>query len=129
MRKIDLKCCNEDSFKYSVLASLYYYDIIFHLERICKLKTYASKHISTHNTHKDFEVNNPHVSLILYNENDEVIHTSNNDSNNKAYIAKINDYRYVAIKPLTNKCMKLKKILRSFSPKGINDFIIQKIIV
>ena len=67
--------------------------------------------------------------MILYNENDEVIRTSNNDSNNKAYIAKINDDRYVAIKPRTNKCIKLKKLLRSFSPKEINDFIMQKVIV
>ena len=80
-------------------------------------------------THKYFEINNPHVSLILYNENDEVIYPSNNVSNNKAYIAKTNDCRYAAIQPPTIKNIKLKKLLRSFSHKEISDYIMQEIIV
>ena len=57
----------------------------------------------------------------MYNENDEVIYTSNNVSNNKAYIAKIIDYRYAAIKLPTNKSIKLNKLLRSLSHKEISD--------
>ena len=59
--------------------------------------------------------------MIVYNENDEEIYTSNNVSNNKAYIAKIIDYRYAAIKVPTNKSIKFNKLLRSFSHKEVSD--------
>ena len=39
MRKINPKSSDIDSFKYSILISLHYYDISFHTERISKLKT------------------------------------------------------------------------------------------
>ena len=42
MRKINPKCCDEDSFMYSVLILLLYYDISYNPERITKLKTFTS---------------------------------------------------------------------------------------
>ena len=66
MRTINLKCCKEDSFKYSVLASLHYYDINSHLERITKLKLYISKYNFTRNIPNKFEINNPNVSLTIF---------------------------------------------------------------
>ena len=44
MRKINPKCSDIDSFKYSILISLYYYDISFHSEGISKLKPYEDKY-------------------------------------------------------------------------------------
>ena len=40
MRKINPKSCDVDSFKYSILILLYYYDICFHPERISKLQPF-----------------------------------------------------------------------------------------
>ena len=40
MRKINPKSSDVDSFKYSILISLYYYDISFHPERISKLQPF-----------------------------------------------------------------------------------------
>ena len=43
MRKINPKSSNIDSFKYSILISLHYYDISHHPERISKLKPFENK--------------------------------------------------------------------------------------
>ena len=45
MRKINPKSSDADSFKYSILISLQYYDISFHPERIAILKPYENKNI------------------------------------------------------------------------------------
>ena len=38
MRSINPKCTNEDSYKYSILISLHYYELKHHPERINQLK-------------------------------------------------------------------------------------------
>ena len=40
MRTINPKCTNDDSFKYSILISLHYYDLYNHKERINQLNKY-----------------------------------------------------------------------------------------
>ena len=45
MRTINPKCTNKDSFKYSILISLHYYDLNNHKERINQLNKYISKYI------------------------------------------------------------------------------------
>ena len=87
MRKIRPKSSNIDSFKYSVLISLHYYDISYHPERISKLKQFENKYNFTHSTPDEFEINNPNISLTVFDEN-----------NNITYLPKNN--RYAAIKPL-----------------------------
>ena len=87
MRKISPKSSNIDSFKYSVLISLHYYDISYHPERISKLKQFENKYNFTHSTQNEFEINSPNISLTVFDEN-----------NNITYLPKNN--RYAAIKPL-----------------------------
>ena len=48
MRKINPKSSDTDSFKYSILISLHYYDISFHPERISKLKTFEKQNNFIH---------------------------------------------------------------------------------
>ena len=79
--------------------SLHYYDLKHHLERINQLNKYINKYIFTSNNYNDFQNNNPSTSLSVHNEYGAVLHTSINNSNNKAHIAKINDHRYNAIWP------------------------------
>ena len=43
MTKINPKSSGIDSFKYSILISLHYYDISFHPERISKLQPFENK--------------------------------------------------------------------------------------
>ena len=44
MRSINPNCSNNESFKYSILISLHYYDLNNHPERINKLNKYINKY-------------------------------------------------------------------------------------
>ena len=44
MKLINAKCRNEDSLKYSILISLYYYELNRHKERINQLGKYLNNH-------------------------------------------------------------------------------------
>lgn len=57
--------------------------------------------------------------MTIYDDSDKIIYTSINNSNNKARIAKINDYRYTAIKPPIPMVNKLKNLLSSFTHKEL----------
>ena len=43
MRKINPKSNNHDSFKYSILISLHYYDIPYYIEKTLKLDPFTNK--------------------------------------------------------------------------------------
>ena len=64
-RKINPLCDKKDTFKYSILISLHYYDINCHPERITKLKPYEDKYDFTNTTYTTFEQNNPSISLTV----------------------------------------------------------------
>ena len=128
MRKINPRSFNIDSFKYSILISLHYDDISFHPERISKLKLFESKYNFIQTTHNDFEINNPNISLTVFDDNNNIIYLSKNNSTDKAHIVKLNNYRYAAIKPLKNKFIKLDKLLESFSHTELREYILQNIL-
>ena len=128
MRKINPKSSDEDSFKYSILISLYYYEINFHPERVSKLKLFEDKFNFNHIKPNEFEINNPNISLTVFDENNNIVYTSNSNSTNKAQIVKLKDDRYAAIKPLKNKFIKLNKILESFSHTELREHILQNIL-
>ena len=83
MRTINIIPSSSDSFKYSILCSLHYYDISSHPERISKLKPY-DRYVFTHNTPHEFEVDNLNISFTVYDENNEIIYHSINNSKNRA---------------------------------------------
>ena len=128
MRKINPKCCNEDSFMYSILISLHYYDISYNPERIKKIRAYTSNYDFTDTTANRFEMNNPNTSLEIMDEDKNIVYSPSNTTNNKAVIVKLKNNRYAALKPIGNKDIKLKEILRSFSHKEISNFIKKEII-
>ena len=128
MRKLNPKSSDEYSFKYSILISLHYYDITFHPERVSRLRVFENKYNSNHITLNEFEINNPNISLTVFDENNNIVYTSNSNSTNKAQIVKLKDDRYAAIKPLKNKFIKLNKILESFSHTELREHILQNIL-
>ena len=101
MREISLRSSDIDSFKYSILISLHYYDIFFHPERISKLKPFENKYNFKNITPNEFETNNPNISLTD---------------------------RYSAIKQLKNKFIKLNKLLESFLHIELREDILQNIL-
>ena len=128
MRRIRPRSPDIDSFKYSVLISLHYYDISFHPERISKLKPFENKYNFIYITPNEFKTNNSNISLTIFDENNEILYSSKNNSTNKAQIVKLKNDRFAAIKPLKNKFIKLHKLLESFSHIELREYILQSIL-
>ena len=128
MRKINPKSSDEDCFKHSILVSLYCYEINFQPERVSKLKFFEDKYNFNHIKPNEFKINNPNISLTVFDENNNIVYTSNNNSTNKAQIVKLKDDRYAAIKPLKNKFIKLNKTLESFSHTELREHTLQNIL-
>ena len=60
-------------------------------------------------------MNNPSISLRIFDENNEMIHQTNDNDDTKANIIKINNNRYAAIKPIKIKSIKLNELMKSHS--------------
>ena len=130
MRSINPKCTNNESFKYSILISLHYYELNNHPERINQLKRYINKYKFTSSTYIGFENNNPYISLTVYDEYGQLLHRSNNQTNNnKATIVKINNHRYYAIKPNKVKYTQLNILLKQFTHKEITNYVLRTLII
>ena len=127
MRKINPKSSVIDSFKYSILISLHYYDISFHPERISKLKTFEKHYNFIHITLTEFKTKNAIISLTIFDENNKQIYRSKNVSSNKAYKVQLKYNRYAALKPSKNKFMRSAKMLKPFSHKELKEYILNRI--
>ena len=115
MRKINPKSNNNDSFKYSILISLHYYNIPSHREKPSKLNAYANNYNFSDTNPTNFEKNNPNISLNILHEDNGLIYTTNIDAVNKAYIVKIKEYRYAALKPSYDNFIKTKQLIKKMS--------------
>ena len=126
MKTINPNCTDNDSFKYSIITSLHCYDLNAHKERTNQLDKYINNFNFKSNNYKDFENNNPYISLTIYNEHNEIIYKPFNKSNNKAFIIKINN-RYHALKPDINKFIQLKQLLKQFTHKELTEYILNNV--
>ena len=115
MRKIIPKSPDNDSFKYSILISLHYYDIPYHPERIPNLKPHENRYNFIHITTAEFEINISNISLNIFNENQEQIYTSSNNTPYQANIVQLKNNGYADMNPSKNKYTQLNEILKSFS--------------
>ena len=127
MRIIKIDSSNEGSFKYAILYSLHYCDILRRPETISMLIPFENKHNFSHNTPKEFEMDNPNILLNVFDESERITYSSNNFCQNKARIVKINNHRYAGIKPLKDNLIKLNELLQSFSRSELSDSRIQSI--
>ena len=125
MRKINPKSNNIDSFKYSILILLHYYDTSHHREKTTKLDKYVNNYNFSDTNPEIFEKDNLHISLKIFDENNKKIYnTNNNNSINKAYTVKINDYRYAAIKTSPNNLIKSKQLVKKMSHIELEQILI-----
>ena len=124
MRKINPKLNNNNSFKYSILISLHYYNIPDHREKTTKLDAYVNNYNFTNTNPTDFEKNNPNISLNILNKDIGLINSSNNDCFKRAFIVKINDYRYVAIKCSSDNFIKTKQLIKKISRTELKEILI-----
>ena len=120
------KSSDVDSFRYSILNSLHYYDIPFHLEGISKLKQYEYLYDFNEITPDKFEINNPKISLIIFNDSGKKLCTSNNNGiYNENIVETVN--RYAVVKPLENKHTRLKEVLQLSSHEELKEIVTSRI--
>ena len=79
-----------------MLISLHYYDISYNPERIAKLRVYTSNYDFTDTAANRLEINNPHVSLEMIDEDRNIVYSLSNTTNNKTVAIKLKNNRYAA---------------------------------
>ena len=103
MRLINIECDNRESFKYSILLYLYYYNIKNNDPRLTKLINNLNPYIHIKfNENIDleqFEKDNPLIDLFIIDVNSGPVLLTRNNANTKVTIVKLNDHRYSLIKP------------------------------
>ena len=129
MRKINPICNKKDTFKYSILISLHYYDINCHPERLTKLKPFENKYDFTNYAYTTFEENNPAISLTIIDEDNNTLYKSLNYRDKKALIVKLKDNTYASLKPITPLHNKFDKMFKKYSHKVSTDYIMSKIVI
>ena len=103
MGLIKIYCSDNDSFKYSVLLYLYYYNIKKNHGRISQLNNNLNPYIhiefNKNNDLSQFEKDNSHISLFIIDINGEPLFLTRHNASIKVTIVKLNDNRYTIIKP------------------------------
>ena len=123
MRIINVQCDDNESFKYSILLYLYYYNIKSNHGRISQLinhiKPYIDIEFNNNNDIHQFEKDNNHINLLIIDTNGEPLFLSRYNAPIRVNIVKIND-RYAILKPtrqrFNNYIIEINKI-NSIPPK------------
>ena len=106
MRLINIKCDNSESFKYSILRNLYYYNIKNNYTRVTylinNLNHYIHIKVNKKSDLQQCEKDNLIIDLLIINLNSETVFLTRNNATIKVTIVKLNDRRYSLIKPLIN---------------------------
>ena len=121
MRTISPNCDDYISFLTSIVIWLHYYELLPHPERLSKIKSYFKNYELAGNIPESFEYYNKDISLTVYDNNGEIIYSSKNNTYKKAYIVKMNNNIYHALKPKMSSEMKLEKALSQFTHKEITN--------
>ena len=104
MRLINIKYNDKESFKYSILLYLYYYNIQKNHGRVIQLlfntDPYLSIKFNENNDINQFEKDNPHIDLFIIDINDKPIFLTRNNANIKVTIVKLNNNRCSLKKPI-----------------------------
>ena len=106
MRLINIKCDNSESFKYSILLNLYYYNIKNNYTWVTHLINNLNPNIHIKfNKNSDllqFQKDNPIIDLLIINLNSEPVFLTRNNATIKVTIVKSKNHRYSLIKPSRN---------------------------
>ena len=103
MRLINIKCNVSDSFKYSILLYLYYYNIKNNYLRPTEISKHSNPYIQIYfNENNDiyqFEKDNTFINLLIIDINNKPIFLTHNNAKIEVTIVKLNDHRYLLYKP------------------------------
>ena len=103
MRLVNIKCSDKESFEYSILLYLCYYNIQKNHGRVIQLlfntDPYLSIKFNEKNDINQFEKDNPHIDLLIIDVNNNPLFLTRNSANIKVTIVKLNNNRYSLKKP------------------------------
>ena len=103
MRLINIKYNDSDSFKYSILLYLYYYNIKNNYLRPTEINKHSNPYIQIYfNENNDiyqFEKDNTFIDLLIIDINDKPIFLTRNNAKIEVTIVKLNNHRYSLYKP------------------------------
>ena len=127
MRLINIKCNDSDSFKYSILLYLYYYNIKNNYLRPTEISKHSNPYIQIYfNENNDiyqFEKDNTFINLLIIDINNKPIFLTRNNGKIEVTIVKLNDHRYSLYKPtlecFNNNINEINR-LNSIPPKIYN---------
>ena len=98
MRLINIKCDDNNSFKYSIVLYLYYYNIKNNYLRLTQIDKHSNPYIQIYfNRNNDiyqFEKVNTFIDLLIIDINDKLIFLTRNNAKIEVTIVKLNDHRY-----------------------------------
>ena len=98
MRLINIKCRDIESFEYSILLYLYYYNIKRNNGRVTQLvfniDPYINIKFNKNNDLVQFEKDNPHNDLLIIDVNSTPVFLTRNNASIKVTIVKLNEHRY-----------------------------------
>ena len=98
MRLINIKCRDIESFEYSILLYLYYYNIKRNNGRVTQLVFNIDPSINIkfnkNNDLVQFEKDNPHNDLLIIDVNSTPVFLTRNNASIKVTIVKLNEHRY-----------------------------------
>ena len=98
MRLINIKCRDIESFEYSILLYLYYYNLKRNNGRVTQLVFNIDPSINIkfnkNNDLVQFEKDNPHNDLLIIDVNSTPVFLTRNNASIKVTIVKLNEHRY-----------------------------------
>ena len=105
----NITCTDKESFKYSLLLYIYYYNIKKNRARVSQLINNINPYIDIKfNENSDvmqFERDDPHISLFITDSEANPLFFTRNNGSIQVNTVKLDDYRYSLVKPSIKRFM------------------------
>ena len=105
----NITCPDKESFKYSLLLYIYYYNIKKNRARVSQLINNINPYIDIKfNENSDvmqFERDDPHISLFITDSEANPLFFTRNNGSIQVNTVKLDDYRYSLVKPSIKRFM------------------------
>ena len=106
MLLINITCTDKESFKYSLLLDIYYYNIKKIVQwLINNINPYIDIKFNENSDVMQFERDDPHISLFITNSVANPLFFTRNNGSIQVNIVKLDDYRYSLVKPSIKRFM------------------------
>ena len=103
MRLINIICTDKESFKYSILLYIYYYNIKKNRATLSQLinnkNPYINIKFNENSYMEQFERDNAHISLFITDSEGNLLFLTRYNASIQVNIVKLDDYRYSLVKP------------------------------